>query len=117
MPRKGQRIRVSNRHGPARVLDRIERGLFPDMRQVDEHPEAIHLIHNRPAEASQAAVDNLVATAADEVLDVVGELRDSDPQSVKDLHQSDVVLKWRRILKSEKDRRATRALSTLEVRA
>jgi hypothetical protein len=101
LERRRRAMRVGDRL--RRDADRVLRGLRPDMREVDEDPDAVHLGHDLAAEIRQAGVAALVAPCPDHVLRVVGELDDADADLLEELHVAEPVLEGGRVLKAEDD--------------
>ena len=57
---QGARVRVAEDHRRGARLERVVHRGVGDVRQVDEHPEAVHLAHHVPPEVGEAVVARLV---------------------------------------------------------
>ena len=71
------------------------------MGKVNDDAVAVHLGYHIRSEVGESAVVGLVATAADQVLSVVGELHNPDAELGEDCYKLDVVFEGRRVLKAE----------------
>jgi hypothetical protein len=104
-------------HWLLRFEDHIVRGLRSDVAQVAHHSDPVHLCHDFSAEVAQATVAGLVAAAADEVLGIVGHLRNADAKLPEELDVPDLVLEGASVLKSEYDPGFARLLRCADLRS
>ena len=97
------------------VADRVLRRLRPDVGEVHQHPDPVHLVDDVAAEVGEPAVARLPAPAPDEVLGVVGELHDPHPEGREDLHEVGPILEGGGVLPPEDDPDPPLALGPLDV--
>jgi len=86
VPGERTAVRVCDEGWLSRDLDRIESGAIAAVREVDDHPDRIHLLDDCDAEIAEPAINPFRRTVSKKIPPVVGELRDPLAQPVESLH-------------------------------
>ena len=73
------------------------------MAQIAQNTDPVHLGHHFVPKAAEPGIAALVAAGTCQVLGVVGDLRDPDPQVFKKRNIANLILERRRVLKAEND--------------
>jgi hypothetical protein len=85
-------VGVGDRDRLLREADGVHGGAVADVRQVDQHAAAVHLLDDLAAVAGEAGILVLVAAAAQRVLVVVGQLDAAHAEFGEQLDQADAAL-------------------------
>ena len=107
-------VAVRDDHRPGGRSAGIEDGPVAAVRNVHDHADAVHPLDDARAELGEAGIGRLEGAAADQVLEVVGQLRLTLAESVEHVH---IVRrsKMLRVLKADQDAELALAPGALEV--
>ena len=108
-------VGVGNNDRLLRIVDRFQRGTLGAVRHIDHHADSVHLADDLLPKAGQPAVLLLVATTGEQALIVVGELHDHEAEATHHLHQTDLVLDRRAILRTKNDTDAPFGLGAVNI--
>ena len=103
-------VRMGDRDGSARMINRLQRGAIRRVRHVYNHADAVHFFNDLLAHAREASVIVLITARRQQGLIVIRELHKAHAELMADFDKAYIVFNGARILEAKEDRSAPRFL-------